>query len=88
MGKLIKVEETEFKPQSSTVSKSFADEERDLFIAKLQGYAASCEVEINRIAAEGGVRIGNSILAERYAIDEVSKALKKIQDKYLSYATK
>ncbi len=89
MGKEVKpgseIQDTEFKPQVKA-ERTFEDEERERFVEKMKQYAASIDVEINRIAAEGGIRLGNSIIAEKYAIDEVTKTLQKIQSKYLSYA--
>lgn len=79
------IQDTEFKPEKETVVNA-ETEERERFIEKMKQYAASVDVEINRIASENGVRLGNSIFAEKYAIDEITKTLQKIQSKYLSYA--
>lgn len=79
------IQDTEFKPEAKA-EKTFADEEAERFREKMKQYAASVDLEINRIASEQGVRLGNSIFAEKYAIDEITKALQKIHSKYLTYA--
>jgi hypothetical protein len=80
----VQVSETEFKTVDAIQSKSFEDEQRERFQNQCKGWAASCEVEIDRIEKENGVRIGNSILNEAFAKAEITKALKAIQTKYLS----
>lgn len=88
MAKVVQLEPevsgVDFTPEDNLQSKSFADEQAEEFKRKCKMWAASCEVEIDRIERENGVRIGNSILAESYAKSEIISALKKVQEKYLS----
>lgn len=66
------------------VDPTFESQEAERVQARLKMLAASCEVEIDRIRKENGVRIGNSVINEAFAMDEITKALEKIQTKYLS----
>ncbi len=78
------VEFTEYKPEAGNEPLTPEQEAQERIKKNLRMYCASIERERTRLSSENAVRLGDSTFCEKSFIDEIDKALAKIQKKYLS----
>lgn len=76
--------ETEFTPEQNALQLTPEQEQHERQQRLLKMHAATVDRELQRIAVENGIRLGDSLIAEVNAVEFVSGALKDLKEYYLT----